>query len=198
MRQFVIEQFSVSEIASETWRVIPEWDEYDASNLGRIRRRNATMYPAGKILKPHLHEKGYLQVGPCQNGKNRKVRVHKLVAQAFLGERPKGMTVNHKDTVKTNNRASNLEYLSDLDNKRHAIARGRFHTEKRRHHDPLTVLRGDDHPSSKISEPHAREVIALIREGLTLQVIAARYGISRSAVDHIKKKRTWRHLYEAV
>ena len=50
--------------------------------------------------------------------------VHSLVAATFLGPRPKGMTINHKDGDKRNNRLDNLEYASHRSQQLHAHANG--------------------------------------------------------------------------
>lgn len=55
---------------------------------------------------------------------NKTVHVHKAMAELYIGERPDGMTVNHRDGNKLNNAASNLEYLSAAENVRHAFKSG--------------------------------------------------------------------------
>lgn len=44
------------------------------------------------------------------------VRIHTIVAKAFLGERPEGLVIDHIDTIKTNNRPSNLHYVTRFEN----------------------------------------------------------------------------------
>ena len=53
--------------------------------------------------------------------------IHQLVARAFLGPRPRRYHTNHIDGVKVHNWASNLEYLSPLQNYQHAAAIGNGH-----------------------------------------------------------------------
>ena len=52
--------------------------------------------------------------------------VHSLVALAFIGPRPEGMEVNHKDCDKQNNALNNLEYVTHGENQRHAAQMGRM------------------------------------------------------------------------
>lgn len=52
----------------------------------------------------------------CKDGKVKQPTVHRLVAEAFIPNPNNLDTVNHKDEVKTNNVASNLEWLSRTDN----------------------------------------------------------------------------------
>lgn len=56
---------------------------------------------------------GYLQVSI--NGKN--YLVHSIVAEAFLGERPNGMEIDHIDRNRTNNDVKNLRYVSRIENR---------------------------------------------------------------------------------
>lgn len=67
---------------------------------------------------------GYIRHTLYDNYKTKAVRVHSLVAQYFIGPRPKGMQVNHKDGNKTNNHYSNLEYVSPKQNIVHSVEKG--------------------------------------------------------------------------
>lgn len=100
---------------------------YEVSEDGDIRRKKPhplTFGGSGKVLKQFPSKKGYLLVTLCRNSICKKFSTHSLVAVAFIGERPKGMQVNHKDGNKLNNHYSNLEYISGLDNMRHARDNG--------------------------------------------------------------------------
>lgn len=98
---------------------------YQVSNLGRVRsldRNDSAGRPRkGRVLRPGTNF-GYPFVNLSKNSENHVVRVHSLVAEAFLGPRPDGYQVNHKDCNKTNNRADNLEYVTHAENIRPAGA----------------------------------------------------------------------------
>jgi hypothetical protein len=93
----------------EEWRKISGHDNYEVSNCGNVRN-----IKTGRILKPWLDTPGYLQVQLSGNG-NPKIRIHKLVATAFLGDSG-GKTVDHKDRNKLNNNVDNLRYVSQSEN----------------------------------------------------------------------------------
>ena len=95
---------------------------YQVSNYGRVKRidRISSRLKDGCYLKLSDHYKGYLTVKLIQ----KRVFVHKLVTQAFLGERPKGLQTNHKDCNKKNNHINNLEYVTQSENMRHASLNG--------------------------------------------------------------------------
>ena len=106
--------------------MIEEWRKvlsgfYEVSNLGFVRRivpgKGARV---GKTLRRHIATTGYYVVNICIGGKPKVCHVHALVAEAFLGPRPSGKMVNHKDGIKKNIDPSNLEYVTRAENAAHA------------------------------------------------------------------------------
>ena len=98
----------------EQWKEIAGYEGlYEVSDLGRVK---SLWYGKEKILKPHKNTDGYLRVNLCKDGKAKHSKVHRLVAEAFIPNTQGLETVNHKDEVKTNNVASNLEWMSQKDN----------------------------------------------------------------------------------
>jgi len=77
----------------------------------------------GRWLKEAIDRCGYAYVGLYKDGKLTKLKVHRLVAQAFLiaSDKPH---VNHKDGNKLNNCAENLEWVTPKENKIHAFSTG--------------------------------------------------------------------------
>lgn len=96
----------------EIWKQIDEIDfnSYSVSNYGRIKNKR------GKIIKPQLIC-GYLYcVLRRRNGKNTSRRINRLVAFAFCDGYKDGYVVNHIDHNRLNNRADNLEWLTQKEN----------------------------------------------------------------------------------
>lgn len=63
-----------------------------------------------KLLKPYTDKDGYQVVGLFDNGKQKKCKVHRIVAIAFLPNPNQLVQVNHKDEDKSNNCVDNLEW----------------------------------------------------------------------------------------
>lgn len=106
----------------EVWKDIDGFPNYQVSNLGNIKNRKTN-----RLLKPKIGRDGrYLSVYLCNNGKENTRRVHRLVAEAFLGKHP-GLMVNHMDGDKLNNRSDNLEWCTAKENNLHAIKTGLNH-----------------------------------------------------------------------
>jgi hypothetical protein len=76
------------------------------------------------FLRPARSRGGYWNVGLHVDGAASTVTVHRLVACAWLEPGPVGAQINHKDGDKGNNHASNLEWVTPLENTRHALATG--------------------------------------------------------------------------
>ena len=106
----------------EEWKPIPDWEGfYEVSNLARVRTTGKSIGQRhGQILKQRPDRYGYLTVRLHRNAKLAERGVHTLVAGAFIGPRPKGLVINHKDGLKSNNHPSNLEYITNAENIRHA------------------------------------------------------------------------------
>lgn len=110
-------------LPGEEWRPVVGFEGfYSVSSYGRLRRDAPGIHTyAGKILQPRLDGRGYLATYLSAAGKRSYLRVHRLVARAFLGP-ANGLEVNHIDLDKQNNRLINLEYVTQAENKRHAHA----------------------------------------------------------------------------
>lgn len=122
----------------EQWKVIEEdrvlKDTFLVSNLGRVKTRTRTYYCGkpltkrtvkGGVLKPSetgktRNGKGYLGIPlRCEDGRQRSFLVHRLVAKYFLPDWDENLTVNHIDEDRFNNKASNLEMVTQLQNNNH-------------------------------------------------------------------------------
>lgn len=118
----------------ENWKPVVGYEGfYEVSDYGRVRsvaheaksscRNGGKRVVPSRVLKANKRRNGYLKVDLCKEGKTSSRNVHRLVADAFLGEQPQ-LQVNHKNLNKCDNRLSNLEWVAPSENMAHARANG--------------------------------------------------------------------------
>ena len=91
-------------LATEIWKDIPDYSNYEVSNRGLVRNKKT-----GRVLKQFFNTPGvYFQVDLSKNGKAKKHLVHRLVAQAFLSNYDSRYAVKHIGS-QTSNLAGNLK-----------------------------------------------------------------------------------------
>jgi hypothetical protein len=165
----------------EEWKPVVGYEEaYEVSNRGRVRRSGrSTGATLGRLMKQNLFKHGiHLYVGLCPyrqghqglRKNQKKIPVHMIVAEAFLGPRPPGMHINHIDGNGLNNWAENLEYCTPTRNVHHALLTG------------LT--------KHNLTPEMVRAIRALPAE-LTHREIARRYGIHESQISRLRRGLVW-------
>lgn len=87
---------------------------------GSVVITSQSKHAKGRELSQFLNPCGYLRV----KMNNKSIEIHRIVAKFFIGERPDGYVVNHKDGDKLNNSPSNLEYVTIAENIRHSVEHG--------------------------------------------------------------------------
>ena len=103
-------------MSEEIWKDIPNYEGYQISNLGRVKSLKRTYRIKEKILKTAIIRNGYYIVSLCKNSKVRHYYVHRLVWEAFNGQIPENMQVNHINEIKTDNRLENLNLMTPKEN----------------------------------------------------------------------------------
>ena len=73
-------------------------------------------YGKGKFMKHAVDKDGYHKVGLCQDGKQKRFSVHRLVAQAFIPNPDNKPEVDHINQDRSDNRLENLRWVTALEN----------------------------------------------------------------------------------
>lgn len=155
----------------EVWKPIVGFDGYEVSSQGRVRSPQ-------KVLKPCSDGRGYRKVFLYAKGVRQGARVHHLVARAFIGERENDLVVNHKDGVKTNNAVSNLEYVTQKENRIHAQVNG-------------LLASGERVNTSKFTSEEA-QMIRKQRGKIGTREMARLLGVTSSAISKILNEKSWK------
>jgi hypothetical protein len=155
----------------EQWKDVVGYEGfYEVSNLGRVRNTKTGLL---KKLSPNHHDYLKVKLGTKSHF------VHRLVAAAWVGPRPAGCDVNHKDHCRQNNRAENLEWVTRLGNSHHAMNAGRLH-------------RGEQITSAKLTTTQVLEIRSAV--GCTRKELAEKYGVGRQQISKILLGRLWTHV----
>lgn len=174
----------------KTWKKIKEFSLYEVSSDGEIKTFNH--YGKGKeaIMKPVLDNSGYLRTMlKGDDGKFHTIKLHRIVAINFIENNDLKKEVNHKNGIRSDNRVSNLEWVSRSENIKHSynfLDRERKFGEKN-HEATLT--------DKQVLEIRKNYVYGKnCKSGETKKQIAERYGTSFGVIKQIIQNRTWKHL----
>lgn len=174
----------------EVWKDVVGHVGYQVSSEGRVRSIDRVIYDKnglakkrkGVVLRPCYHSEShpypYVQLG---RGKGNMRAVHRLVAEAFLGEPPAGTEVCHNDGNPENCRMSNLRYGTPKENQADRFAH-------------KTAAIGEKHGMSRLDEEKVIEIKALLAAGHYQAELAKKYGVSQSQISMIKNGKRWSHL----
>ena len=167
----------------EIWKET-EIPGYFISNLGRLKGRS------GKIINTYLNKRtGYLNVCLKPNGRNGKVKclkIHILVAKAFILNPENKPQVNHIDGNKLNNTVSNLEWCTGKENMQHAFK-----------HNLVTIYKGEDNSQAKLTN----EQVKWIREHYIprnsvfgVRALGRKFGVAHNTILEVLKNKSYKNI----
>lgn len=167
----------------EIWKPVVGYEGiYEVSDAGRVRRIvDKQAARAGHVMLTKIISTGYRALSLARDGVQRRYRISILVARAFLGLPPEGHCINHKSGVKTDDRLSNLEYVTHARNTQHAFETG-------------LNRRGVDRGWSKLNETAVVEIRRLSRAGVTQDRIARKFGVCRGTILDVLRGISWKHV----
>ena len=129
------------------------------------------------LLKGCETPTGYLVVSLREKEDKRQCRIHRIVWIAAHGIPPAGMTIDHIDNNKKNNRLDNLQLMTAVDNSMKA------------HSDGIVGHK------SKITEEQSNEIVTLYQEhAISIRKLAEVYGISKSRVHQLIHRDNWTRI----
>ena len=170
----------------EIWKPVEGWSHYAVSNNGRVRSLEHFdkdgKLREGRILTPVIQSHGYASVTFTEEGKKkRNVSVHRLVAEAFIPNPENKPQVNHRNGVRADNRAVNLEWTTTSENIKHSY--DELGKKPNRYYGP--------NPNRKMT---AEQIVAIRSDNRRQVDIAAEYGIDQTTVSDIKRRKIYRDI----
>jgi hypothetical protein len=159
----------------------------------KLKRYNNTKYfvsDCGKVysgkgngslrLLSQTNRNEYVKVAIFNNKERTDVNVHRLVAELYIPNPEDKRTVNHKDGDKTNNHVSNLEWATDSENQKHS------YKELGHKGNGLKTFTYDEFVS----------VVELLKSGTSQAQVARMYGLTRTAINYIVKRKSYQLFWE--
>lgn len=148
---------------------------YKISNLGRV-----LSVKSNKFLKCYDKPNKYKRVSLNINSVGKTFCVHRLVAEHFIPNPLKKLTVNHKDGNKRNSNVNNLEWATLSENMKHA-----FNTGLMKNVFILKGKKGENHPCAKLKDIDILMIQCLNKNGFDYKMISKRFNVHSTHIGKI-------------
>jgi DNA-binding NarL/FixJ family response regulator len=177
----------------EIWKDIAGYEGlYQISNLGNVksleRKIRANKHGGIKTIKERLlsicyNEHGYKIVNLWKDNKFITQRVHRLIANAFIPKVDGKPFINHKNSIRDDNRIENLEWCTQKENMQHAYNSG---SKKQKN--------CENHHCAKLKNAQVLEIRRLYKIGYTNKQISNMFNINSGTISTIVNNRSWKRL----
>lgn len=159
------------------WRPVPGFEAYEVSDGGDVRSLSSRWgeRPTPRRVRT-FKWRGYVYAGLRRDNRQEKLRVHRLVLEAFVGPCPEGMEACHNNGVRDDNRLENLRWDTRAANAADTSAHGRKSA-------------GERHGCAKLRLDQVRAIRA---ESGTAKYLAERYGVSTTSIYDIRNGKCWK------
>lgn len=173
-------------MTKEIWKPIINFEKYYlVSNKGRVKSLDRIVpfgsqkrTVKGRTLRQIDHGNGYVYVTFSTKGKHKNNYVHRLVCEAFKANPENLKEVNHIDGNKQNNCIENLEWISGIENKRHAMRIG-------------LSAKGSKKTTALLTRSEARQIKREKLVGIPSNVIANKFKVSIGLINEIARNHNY-------
>jgi len=176
---------TIIDFKDEIWLPIIGYElRYHISNWGRVKSLNYNHSGQERILKYSIDKDGYYTMGLFDGKRQKTLKIHRLVGIHFIPNPLNLPEVNHRFGVKSDNRVSQLEWMTTGDNIRESLRIG------------LKVMpKGEDACNAKLSESQVLEIREIHKENKKqYRLTAEKYKVSASLISAIVNRVIWKHL----
>lgn len=157
---------------------------YEVSNHGRVRcwtGKTGLRIAEPRVRLATKNHHGYYQMSMVIDGNAVTRTMQRIVLEAFRGKRPAGLVGAHADGDRSNNRISNLAWITQHKNILHKQIHG-------------TQTKGETHSQCKLNDDKVRRIRLLRERGWTLQRLSDEFGVTVPNIGYICRRQTWTHL----
>lgn len=180
----------MEKINKEKWRDVPGYEgNYQVSNMGRIKGiERLVKHSCGglrkipeQILNATISGR-YPSFCLYKDGNGSTLNAHRIVAEAFVENPENKPCVNHKNGIRDDNRAENLEWVTSAENTRHAIGNGL-----------MKANQGEENIFSKLKSDDVINIRELLKTKTQTEV-ASIFNVHTSTISLISVGKTWKHI----
>lgn len=149
----------------------------------KIHTDGTVINPNNKVLTVWKDKAGYCFVTMKNSeGEYKKLRLHRVIATAFIQNPENLPEVNHIDGDKSNNKSENLEWTTSKGNKEHAWSTGLYNNKI------------EDHYAAVLNNTQVNQICKMLELGVSNDIIADKFSVCKSIISHIKNGDTWKDI----
>lgn len=154
---------------------------YQISNFGNFKAKPKIdgngKHRKERMLIPTTTKDGYKRFNLFIGGKSYRALAHRLVYETFCGPIPQGLEINHKNGIRDDNRAENLEAITHSQNVRYS----------------RDVLGADyaTYANGRMTKEQREEIFLLRSQGLTHRAIGKRIGFCKTQISNVLSHKCW-------
>lgn len=172
------------------FKKVKGFEKYEVGYDGSVWSTDYNHTGTRQQIKTCKDKDGYRVVWFVINGKRYKKRVARLVAIAFRPNPKNKPQVNHKDRIRDNDHADNLEWVTSQENTIHGWENGR-EVSQNVIDGSRERFTGANNPKAKVNEATVLSIRRLRSKGKSLKDIAERHDISVAQVSSIATGKSW-------
>jgi len=132
----------------------------------------------GKVMKLFKNPDGYMCLCLYQDSKRSHKRVCRLVAESYIPNPENKPVVNHKNSIRDDDRTANLEWATVKENVVHGVENN---IDARRW-------------AAVITKDQAHQICELLQDGLRFKDVAELLDVPKETISHISRGRTWKEI----
>jgi hypothetical protein len=178
----IYENLSINNLDGEIFKDVVGYEGlYKISNLGRVKalNKNGNNKKKDIIRIQRVNQFGYLTFNICKNNKKKFIQIHRLVAESFIPNPENKPEVNHKKGIKTDNRVSELEWSTRIENASHSyyVLNNKSGIKK--------AQKKANEVNTIFKENEIKNVLIKRASGISCIEIAKEYGVNRVTITKV-------------